>query len=268
MAHEAMLLGIERAKVHGLAAIALRDAHMSDASAITRSNARRPGSSRSISSMCRAMRRSRPMAARRRGSAPIRSRPVSAQRTRRRSSSISPPAAGRSARCGWRGTRASGLPDGILLDPAGQPTNDPALLFADPAGALLPFGEHKGFGLGLACELLAGALIGATRRTAAAPTACRTRCSRSCCRPKASRARLAMRSASRGSAAGSRGMGDGSAEPAPGGSGARLRAQRMAQGLPIDEATWDLMVKAAAGLGVALGEARSGGEDPAPATES
>lgn len=52
------------------------------------------------------------------------------------------------------------VPPGTLFDPAGKPTVDPAALFASPAGALLAFGEHKGFGLGLACELLAGALIG------------------------------------------------------------------------------------------------------------
>jgi uncharacterized oxidoreductase len=52
------------------------------------------------------------------------------------------------------------LPSGILLDADGLPTADPGTLFATPPGALLPFGEHKGFGLALACEILAGALTG------------------------------------------------------------------------------------------------------------
>jgi hydroxycarboxylate dehydrogenase B len=52
------------------------------------------------------------------------------------------------------------VPDGVLLDAAGEPTNDPAALFEDPRGTLLPFGDHKGWGLALACELLAGALSG------------------------------------------------------------------------------------------------------------
>ena len=34
------------------------------------------------------------------------------------------------------------------------------MLFEEPHGALLPFGEHKGFGLALVCELLGGALAG------------------------------------------------------------------------------------------------------------
>ncbi|WP_144183705.1 malate/lactate/ureidoglycolate dehydrogenase [Elioraea rosea] len=53
------------------------------------------------------------------------------------------------------------VPPGILLDAEGRETDDPAALFAAPPGALLPFGEHKGFGLALACEMLAGALLGA-----------------------------------------------------------------------------------------------------------
>lgn len=52
------------------------------------------------------------------------------------------------------------LPPGIIVDAWGRPSTDPAALFATPPGALLPFGEHKGFCLALACELLAGALTG------------------------------------------------------------------------------------------------------------
>lgn len=51
-------------------------------------------------------------------------------------------------------------PEGALLDAAGEPTTDPAVMFAQPMGSLLPFGEHKGYGLALMCDLLAGALAG------------------------------------------------------------------------------------------------------------
>lgn len=47
-----------------------------------------------------------------------------------------------------------------LIDAEGQPTGDPSVLFSEPQGALLPFGEHKGYGLGLLCEVLASALTG------------------------------------------------------------------------------------------------------------
>lgn len=53
------------------------------------------------------------------------------------------------------------LPEGMLMDTHGQPTNDPNTLFADPKqSSLMPFGEHKGYGLALFCELLAGVLGG------------------------------------------------------------------------------------------------------------
>jgi hydroxycarboxylate dehydrogenase B len=52
------------------------------------------------------------------------------------------------------------LPLGILLDGQGNPTTDPRWLVADRLGAILPFGEHKGSGLALVCELLGGALAG------------------------------------------------------------------------------------------------------------
>ncbi len=52
------------------------------------------------------------------------------------------------------------LPSDVLLDAAGAPTRDPAALFTAPNGALLPFGDHKGSGLALMCEILGAALIG------------------------------------------------------------------------------------------------------------
>ncbi|MEN9559373.1 MAG: hypothetical protein RLZZ502_584 [Pseudomonadota bacterium] len=52
------------------------------------------------------------------------------------------------------------LPPGILLDHLGKPTTDPRYCVIEPAGAILPFGEHKGSGLALICELLGGALSG------------------------------------------------------------------------------------------------------------
>ncbi|MGE8613800.1 MAG: Ldh family oxidoreductase [Achromobacter veterisilvae] len=51
-------------------------------------------------------------------------------------------------------------PPGSLIDAQGNPTTDPNALFSDPPGALLPFGGHKGYALGLVAELLAGVLSG------------------------------------------------------------------------------------------------------------
>ncbi|WP_369053962.1 Ldh family oxidoreductase [Burkholderia gladioli] len=57
-------------------------------------------------------------------------------------------------------TEGREAPPGSLIDSAGHPTNDPNVLFADPPGALLPFGAHKGYALGIVAELLAGVLSG------------------------------------------------------------------------------------------------------------
>jgi len=49
---------------------------------------------------------------------------------------------------------------GILLDHQGEATRDPQVMFRQPFGAILPFGEHKGYCLAMVCELLGGALSG------------------------------------------------------------------------------------------------------------
>lgn len=52
-------------------------------------------------------------------------------------------------------------PAGWLIDAAGKETTDPACLFTEPHGALLPAGGHRGFALSLAVEVMAGILSGA-----------------------------------------------------------------------------------------------------------
>ena len=55
------------------------------------------------------------------------------------------------------------VPDGALIDAAGQPTNDPTGYMRDRLGAMLPFGRHKGSGLAVMCEIMAGAIAGGHR---------------------------------------------------------------------------------------------------------
>jgi uncharacterized oxidoreductase len=52
------------------------------------------------------------------------------------------------------------VPPGSIIDATGQPTDNPALFYANPPGAILPFGGHKGYGLGIIAEMFAGALTG------------------------------------------------------------------------------------------------------------
>ncbi len=59
-----------------------------------------------------------------------------------------------------RVARANGrsVDDGMLVDRAGQPTNDPADFFS--GGSILPFGGHKGNGLSILAQMLGRTLAG------------------------------------------------------------------------------------------------------------
>jgi uncharacterized oxidoreductase len=52
------------------------------------------------------------------------------------------------------------MPPGGLVGGDGKPTTDPTVIFEEPKGAMLSFGEHKGYGLAMLCEILAGGLTG------------------------------------------------------------------------------------------------------------
>jgi len=53
---------------------------------------------------------------------------------------------------------------GYLIDEHGRPSDDPGVVVVPQSnglfGALMTFGEHKGYGMAIACELLGGALTG------------------------------------------------------------------------------------------------------------
>lgn len=52
------------------------------------------------------------------------------------------------------------VPDHCIIDAHGRPTTDPKVFYADPPGAILSIAGHKGYGLAVLCEVLAGALTG------------------------------------------------------------------------------------------------------------
>ena len=60
--------------------------------------------------------------------------------------------------------RGMRLPAGVLQDPLGMPTDDPAVLYGRPRGTLLPLGGlefgHKGYALGILVETMATLLAG------------------------------------------------------------------------------------------------------------
>ncbi len=56
--------------------------------------------------------------------------------------------------------RGHSVAEGLIVDAQGNPTTDPNDFYGPPRGGILPFGEHKGSGLSIMAELLAGALTG------------------------------------------------------------------------------------------------------------
>ena len=56
--------------------------------------------------------------------------------------------------------RGEKIPIGWVIDDAGTATQDPAPMADKRIGALTPFGQHKGSGLAIFVELLAGAIAG------------------------------------------------------------------------------------------------------------
>lgn len=150
-------------------------------------------------------------------------------------------------------------PEGWLVDGNGQPTTDPATLYTEPRGSILPFGGpqmYKGFGLGLLLDLFCGGLSGGPCSSPAYPIAGQgntlvfavfnpalfggvehflqqsdglTEFVRSC--PRAAGV---------------------SAITLPGDPERAAKQKRQADGIAIPDGTWDLIAKTAAELGVGL----------------
>lgn len=74
------------------------------------------------------------------------------------------------------------VPPGLLIDGAGEPTRDARSLFADPPGALLPFGGHKGSrsASSPSCSPACSAAAAPSRRRMRVTAACATTCSPCC----------------------------------------------------------------------------------------
>jgi len=158
------------------------------------------------------------------------------------------------------------LPEGALIGPDGTLSEDPALLYgpytaegtrdhSKGEGAIRAFGEHKGSGLALICELLGGALSGngatsSPRRFANGMVAIYLdparvdvgavfdgEITRYIDFVKASRP-----------AAGQGGV------LIPGEPEARMRAERMAKGVPLPDDTWAAIAATARDVGIAEAE--------------
>ncbi len=148
------------------------------------------------------------------------------------------------------------VPEGCLIDSRGRPTRDPGALLSEPRGALLPFGEHKGSGLALICELFAGALTGAGTfpgrvRT---PEVITNSMLSVIVDPTALGDARAFKSEVERMIAWVK-----ASPPAPGAEvlvagepERRFRAERLQGGIPIDAETWGEIAEAARSVGVAV----------------
>jgi len=52
------------------------------------------------------------------------------------------------------------LPENAIIDGHGRPTTSPEAFYREPVGAILTIAGHKGYGLSVLCEVLAGSLTG------------------------------------------------------------------------------------------------------------
>lgn len=147
------------------------------------------------------------------------------------------------------------LMEGVLLDHAGEPTTDPGAMFSTPRGVVLPFGEHKGSGLALACDLLCGAIVGmGTLREAHPPeNGVRNGMLSFVLDPARMASRDFMEAEIDGLIAWVKSSAaiDPAAPVLVAGEPERMaRARRMAEGIPIDDTTWREICDTAARLQV------------------
>lgn len=148
------------------------------------------------------------------------------------------------------------VPEGCLIDAGGQPTDDPTGFIDDHTGALLTFGRHKGSGLAVMCEIMAGAVVGGQR----ADEPRKGGILNSLFAVLIDVSRLGSRD---GILAGIEATKAHirSARAAPGfeeillpGEPERRAAAARAGGIPIDERTWEQVVEAAGKLGITAAE--------------
>lgn len=149
------------------------------------------------------------------------------------------------------------VPPGYLIDAEGRPSTDPRVVYVPPLGALLPFGEHKGAGLGLMCDVLAGALSGGgtLREETAEGGLCINNMLSVILDPSrlGEAARISAEiEASLAYVKASPERVPGQAVLAPGEIEVKTRAERERDGIPIDGATWRQIQEAAGAAGVEI----------------
>lgn len=148
--------------------------------------------------------------------------------------------------------RGEPAPPGIMLNGRGEPSTDPREYYADPVGSLLTAGGHKGYGLSLAVEILAGILSGAGAASGE-PSVFRNGTLIVCLDPGRflPAAELHAQVAALMDWVRSAPLAAGAKEIlVPGEPEARTERERRADGIPIDEATWAQIRDVATEVGI------------------
>ncbi|MBI1398257.1 MAG: malate/lactate/ureidoglycolate dehydrogenase [Betaproteobacteria bacterium] len=157
------------------------------------------------------------------------------------------------------------VPEDALIGPDGTPGNDPHLLYGDyestgrrdvrnGSGAIRSFGDHKGSGLALMCEVLGGALSGngctaPDRRFANGMLSIYidpARLDPDDMFPAEVKRYLAFVKSARPAAEGQEILLPGEPEK-------RMREERLANGIPLSDETWSLLGECARSVGVNAG---------------
>jgi len=148
--------------------------------------------------------------------------------------------------------RKQQAPPGWFVDAQGRPATDPEVFYGDPPGALLTSGDHKGYGLSLAVEILGGILSGTG--PAGPPPGVFANGTLMICLDVARFLPLPEFQRQVASLFGwvkSAPLAQGSTEILiPGEPEARLEAERRSQGIAIEDQTWSQIEATAAELGV------------------
>ena len=148
--------------------------------------------------------------------------------------------------------RKQQAPPGWFVDAQGRPATDPEVFYGDPPGALLTSGDHKGYGLSLAVEILGGILSGTG--PAGPPPGVFANGTLMICLDVARFLPLPEFHRQVSSLFGwvkSAPLAQGSTEILiPGEPEARLEAERRSQGIAIEDQTWSQIEATAAELGV------------------
>ena len=153
-----------------------------------------------------------------------------------------------------------GLPADALVGPDGAVSSDPRLLYGEEGthdhrkgrGAIRAFGDHKGSGLALMCELIGGALTGNGATDPAQPRFANgllsiyidpTVIDPQSCFPSEVARYVAFVKSSRSSEQNNEVL-------VPGEPEAQRRAERQAHGIPLPKATWSSLVSTARAVGL------------------